>query len=147
MIVSKKRFTLRVATKFATRDITLSATLFLKGGSRKIDIPAQLLPRQASDMSVRKSLTQPTIDCAACLNPKPHGGKGAGSSPNKARMARLQSPAARQKISVSNHGDEADPHLGKNSVLVEPNNSEGDQPYHSSSNIGGDAYLVPCSND
>ena len=75
----------------------------------------------------------------------PLGGKGAGSGPNGARMTWLQRPAPRRAVSVSNHGNEANPHLRKNSVPMEPNNSEGHESHNSSSHTGEDAGLLPYS--
>jgi len=60
-------------------------------------------------------------------------------------MAWLQWPAAWQTASVSNHGNEADPHLRENSVPTELNNSAGHGSHDSSSHTGEDACLLPYS--
>jgi len=75
------------------------------------------------------------------------GAKGAGSSPNGVRMARLQGNAERQRASVSNHGNEANPYLGDGSVQMEPNNSEEHELCYSSSQTREDACLLPYSDD
>ena len=77
----------------------------------------------------------------------PPGRKGARSSPNGARMAWLQRPAAWQTASVSNHGNGADPHLRENSVSMKLNISAGHESHDSSSHTGEDACLLPYSDD
>ena len=49
--------------------------------------------------------------------------------------------------SVSNYGNEADPHRGENSVLVGFNNSEGHESHCSSIPTGEDACSLPYSYD
>jgi len=75
------------------------------------------------------------------------GAKGGGSSPTGARMAWLQGPAERQRASVSNHGNEADPHLRESFVQMEPNNLEEHELHDSSSQTGEDAGLPRYSDD
>jgi len=62
-------------------------------------------------------------------------------------MVWLQGPAEKQRASVSNHGDETDPHLRESPVQMEPNNLEGHELRDSSSQTGEDACLLPYSDD
>ena len=53
----------------------------------------------------------------------------------------------RQTASVSKHGNGANPHFRKNSVPLEPNNSEEHKSHDSSSRTGEDSCLLPYSDD
>ena len=83
-----------------------------------------------------------------CIDARnPHGRKGTGWRPNGVMMAWLQRLDARQTASVSNQGNETDPHLRDNSAPMEPKNSERRGSHDSSSWSGEDACLPPYYGD
>jgi len=84
-------------------------------------------------------------DCQSCLEPPRRERCKIESQWSEDGVAAR--PAGTQRVSVSNYGNEADPHLRENSVLIELNNSEGHECHDSSTHTGKDAYSLPYSDD